>query len=174
MPFISTNALLTALKGKIAAIPLEAYGDEPLIETVELYHNRDIGQAMADLLIFKQRVCLIVPTGWKHENNDQGSGVTSRRMLEVGLLIADRAYTKAGDPAAFGGDKNAGVFAMAEKVIDALLAVDLSGYGSALPGDGDAALVSDAKKQPDTTRVAWVQQLLIPAGASAAVATDAD
>ena len=168
---VSASDLLSALKAKLVALKLDAAAsDEPLFETVELYGNKSLGQALSDLTITKGRVCLIVPLGLTRVSDDKPSHrVLTRRFLQVNLLIADRAYYKAAQVAVFGGDKNLGVIEMAERVETALEGHDLSDYGPAIWGDGAQQTLTDPQKKDAPNREVWIDDLVIPAGTTEAV-----
>lgn len=168
---VPAATLLNALRAKLAALKLDATaGAEPLFETVELYGNKNLGQALSDLVITKGRVCLIVPLGFTRLSDDKPAHrVLTRRFLQVNLLIADRAYYKAAQVAVFGGENNLGVLAMAERVEAALEGHDLSDFGPAIYGDGAQQTLSDPQKKETPGREVWIDDLVIPAGTTEAV-----
>ena len=162
--------LLSALRTALAALKLETGNEEPLFETVELYGNKSLGQALTDLTITKGRVCLIVPTGFRRLSDEHPSHrVLTRRYLQVNLLIADRAFYKSAQAAVFGGDANLGIIAMSERVETALEGLDLSEYGPAIFGDGTQQTVTDPARKEAPAREVWIDDLLIPAGVTEAV-----
>lgn len=166
MSRIKATTILDALKARLAAVLLdEGNGsDDRLFDVVEIYANKRLGEALQKLIITKQRVCLVVPSGFRRVFGVQANGepVLQSRYLHVDLIFADRAYVKAEQNALVGGEKNIGVLEMAERVEDALDGIDLSSYGPALFDDGASEEVSTSKDIEG--RVAWFQSLLIPAG----------
>jgi hypothetical protein len=165
MSRVRAKVILDALQTRIAAIKLgPESGDEPLCEAVEIFANKSLGEALEKLIITKQRVCFIVPTGMLRTYSQEISGEVTllSRFLAVTLILADRSYVKAEQVALVGGEKNVGVLPMSELLEDALDGEDLSPYGPALFDDGASDEVSVKKDVPG--RVAWFQALLIPAG----------
>ncbi len=167
---VPARDLLDSLHAALADLKLAPGNEEPLFESVELYGNKSLGQALTDLTITKGRVCLIVPTGFRRVGDEQPSHrVLTRRYLQANLLIADRAFYKSAQTAIFGGDTNLGVIAMSERVESALEGLDLSEYGPALFGDGTQQTVADPARKEAPGREVWIDDLLIPAGTTEAV-----
>ncbi len=165
MSLVPAKTLLAALKAKIGEIKLDAdSGDTPLFERVETYGNKRLGQALVDLVIAKDRVCLIVPTGLRRIHEDGGPSVTSKRFLEVDLLIADRAIVRSAQAAVVGDDKTIGTLELAERVETALINIDLTSYGPAIFDDGAQQEITTAEQKQMPGRETWIQTLLIPAG----------
>lgn len=124
MPFIATLDLLAAVKTALEAIPhpdaVLAAAGEKLFERVDFHENKKLREVLRDQLILKQRVAIIVPEGESYENTLQARNATSVRTLQFALLIADRAWTRGGHDAVFGGATNLGVLAMKDLVVAAL------------------------------------------------------
>lgn len=170
MPRVPAIELCSSLQSRLEKIVIAESPTEPLFEVVACYGNKSLGQALADLVITKGRVCLIVPTGIRRFHDSFPSDrVLTQRYLEVDLLIADRAYYKSGQVAVFGGDKNLGVIEMGERVEAALDSVDLSSWGPAIFEDGAQQTIAASEKERTAGRETWIQSLLIPAGTSESV-----
>jgi hypothetical protein len=123
MSYVKASTIMDAVKTVLAAIALpDGEPGEKLFERVEFHENKNLGEAMRDLVIVKQRVAFIVPGGFGYANFKEGRTVRSARTFTFDLLFADRAYTKGGHDAVFGGAKNVGVLEMQELVVDALAA----------------------------------------------------
>lgn len=165
MQFPPAKTLLATLQALIEAIPLFESDSEKLFEVVACYGNKSLGKALTELIITKGRVCLIVPSGIRKVASTQGTSIIARRLLEVDLLIADRAYVKAGQVAVFGDDNHAGVIEMGERIEAALSAQDLSDWGPAVFEDGAIQEVRPEDEKSAPGRQCWIQSLLIPAGA---------
>lgn len=161
---IPAKQLLAALQAKAGAVKLTGEGDDPLFEHVELFSNKKLGDALSKLVLTKSRVLLIVPTGIRRTHQLEVNGEVTHlfRYLQVDLLIADRAYYKAEQVALVGGDKNAGVIELFERLEQELDGAELSPYGPVIWQDGASDTVT-SKDVPEG-RVAWFQSLLIPAG----------
>lgn len=163
MSIVRAIDLLDQLRVFAAALPLEETGNtEPLFERVEIYANKDLGAALAELVITKQRVLLIVPTGIRRDREPSGGGqVLVKRHLLCDLLVSDRSYFRAGQRAIAGGDKNIGTLEMVERFEAALEGYELTPYGECQLQDSTPLELTAADK---TTREAWIQTLTIPAG----------
>ena len=162
--YIPTLEILAALKAKLEAMQIPAglpagVGTGPLFQRVEYYDSENLADALKNLLILKQRVCFIVPGSDHYENILTGEVfLQSRRLTELQLLIADIAWTKAGQEAVFGGEKNIGVVRMKDLVVDELVGATLNLPGVALaPADGNFITVSDEKAKDKPGRECWVQ-----------------
>lgn len=146
MSHIATLDLLTALKAFIAGITVEIAGEPaPLFERVELFDALETGTALRELLITKQRVCFIVPSGDDYENQRTGDVVTSTLIQEFDLIFADRVWTK-GTAGVFGGPTNIGTIPMKDLVRERLIGQALGFDGVALiPISGSFATIADDK-----------------------------
>jgi hypothetical protein len=164
----TTLEIFGLLKDAIAAIPLDAAtaGDEPLFETVELAPNKNLGEQLQKLLVFKKRVCLIVPLRIVRGIRDDGGqlSILGTKLAEVTLIYSDKAYFKAEQAASFGTDSNLGLFATDEKIEAALCGKLVSPFGGIVPGDSDPITLSAAESAAAPGRAAWMMQLFIPIG----------
>jgi len=166
---LSTIEILEAVKAVLAAIPLNAESDpegEKLFERVELYPNRNLGEAMQSLINVKKRACLVVPMGIRRNitSNSGWISVTGTKVAEVAIIYSDQAYFKFQQVVTFGGDKNLGLFAFDEKVEAALTGVEISPYGAIVLGDSDPLTLSDSAQKDAPGRQAWLVEALVPVG----------
>jgi hypothetical protein len=177
MPFITTLSLLAALKTALEALPhpdpVKALAGEKLFERVEFHENKNLREALNDMIIVKQRVCVIVPAGDAYENLREGRSTRSIRTSSLDLLIADRAWTKGGHEAVFGGDNNIGVLRMKDLVVDALVANCQLGlaYVVLTPTAGAQIEVVDEKVKDTPGRECYVLSYETPAGEATIQAT---
>lgn len=119
MSYVKTVEILTALKAQLEALPLPGTtAGEKLFERVDFHENKKLREALSDLVIVKQRVAIIVPGGDSYVNTKEARTVRSVRTSSFDLLLADRAWTKGGHEAVFGGAKNVGVLTMKDIVVD--------------------------------------------------------
>lgn len=167
MPFIKTLDILARWKAELEAIPLP--GGAPnakLFERVDYHENKKLREALADLIIVKQRVCIIVPAGESYENTKEGRTVSSKQTQAFDLLIADRSYTKGGHEAVFGGAGNLGVLRMKDEVRDWFLTRPQLGLAFVCLTPEEAAHIeiadSDAKDSPG--RECYVFHYTTPSG----------
>ena len=149
MSFVSTLQIMNALKARLEALPhpdaAKALAGEKLFERVFFHENKKLREALRDLTVVKQRVAMIVPSGFSHENIREGRTVRSVRTMTFDLLAADRAWTKGGHEAVFGGENNVGVLTMGELVINALVETPQLGlpYVTLAPTDGQMIEIAD-------------------------------
>ena len=159
--FIPTIDIMAALKTFLAAIVLTpAEGETPevkLFDKVEFYTMPNLVKALEDLRIFKQRVCLIVPSGDEFDNEVEGRQLTSDADYEFVLLMADRDYGRRQD-ASTGDDKRPGVIRIKDIVIKELLGENLGFAPRRLnfrPIDGGPVLLSEKQREEASGREAW-------------------
>ena len=166
MSFYPTATIIAALKARLEAMPLDAGqpAGPKLFELVAYYKASDIARAFADLYIAKDRVCLIVPVGFRHFNDRDRLMIKTSRELTVDLLIGDRAFDK-GAMTAFTGP--AGVLEMAERIIDDFFATPLDlADCQPEPEEGAPLLLTSDERPNDPGRVCWIQTLRLRAGLS--------
>ncbi len=166
MPFIETITIMEALKARLASLPLdESGGEERLFEVVEYYGAHDLVEALQELIVTKQRVALIVPQGWDHDNQRDGVSMRSVRKTNFDVFFADRAFVKKTGAGLVGGEKNVGIIAMADRVV-----ANLSAAPFALPElvfepeDGAPIVLTKDEKKAAPGREAWAQSFSCYAG----------
>lgn len=170
MPFVSTHSILAALKTQLEALPhsdpVKAEAGEKLFERVDFHENKKLREALADLTIIKQRIAIIVPGGQSFQNVKEGRTVRSVRSMSFDLLIADRAWTKGGHEAVFGGDKNIGVIRMAEDVVNHFIENPQLGlpYIVLEPQEGAQIEIADSEVKDSPGRECYVLNYATPAG----------
>jgi hypothetical protein len=133
-------------------------------DAVKVFGREDVLAAMAQLYVFEDRACFIVPGAIRHEQKKEGGIVLVTRTLEVGLLMTDRNF--GGENLATVGEEgeNPGVIRICELVTDGLFGKSLDCAGVALiPDNGDPFTLSD-KEREETKREAFVQGFAIPLG----------
>ena len=150
-----TLDLLAALKTHLSGIlhPDQTTPGTKLFEVVEFYEDKNIAEALQDLIIVKKRVCLIVPAGDHFILAKEGRTQRSVRTTSIDLVMGDVAYVKGGKDAAFSGAGNVGVVAMKDIVLISLANnAQLSGlrWCGLYPTDGAFISLSadDEKKMP--------------------------
>lgn len=172
---LATLDLCAALKTFLAAIDHPTLSGEKLFEDVEFYPEKNLADALQQLVIAKQRICLIVPSGDHHTQAKEGRGVRTTVWANLDLVIADRAYLQKGQEAVFGGAKNVGVLAMKDLVMKALGANPQLTIPSAptvaglrwcalYPTAGAIIALSDAEERKAPGRQAFVLSYQTPAG----------
>jgi hypothetical protein len=155
--YVSTLAILTAIKAALTPLTAELNNASvPMFERIELYGSKQIGQALKDLIIIKDRVALIIPIGSRFEGERKGSTVISKKTTTIDVLVADRDYLT-GQAADFGGSNNVGVVAMQDAVAEALTGNQLAlPFVSLIPTAAEPLEIYDPKKKDSPGRVAWV------------------
>ena len=164
LPFLT---VLSALKTRLASLPLDPLHPEgdKLFENVAYYGANDLPQALTDLLVIQQRVCVIVPSRWMHKNERDRLLMISTRTIEADLFIADRAMTVRDQAALVGGAQNLGILAMADRVVVSLTGTPFTTPDFVVePQDGSPVVITQADKKNLPGREAWVQAVSILAG----------
>lgn len=164
---LETLTLCAGLKAALEAIAHPTADGEKLFGAVLYHEDTNLAEALQDLVVMKQSVCIIVPQGDRYEQRKEGRSLVSTRLTNVDLVIADRAYTKGGQDAAFGGPKNVGVLKMKDLVVAALAENPQLGglrFCALFPTEGAMLEISadDAKRTPG--RQAFVQNYETPSG----------
>ncbi|MDR1284225.1 MAG: hypothetical protein LBK99_25915 [Opitutaceae bacterium] len=121
--YIATLDIMQAVKTALAKLRIDPAdpASAPLFETIDMHINKNLKQALKNLLILDQRVCLIVPGGENFENVREGRTIRSEKDITFDLLIADRDWAEKGHDATFGGPDNIGILRMADRVVAHLL-----------------------------------------------------
>jgi hypothetical protein len=169
MAYLSFLTVLDALKKRLASLPLDpadASADpDKLFERVEYYGANDLPQALMDLLVIQQRVCVIVPASWDHQNERDRVMFKSVRTIHLDLYIADRAMTLRDQAALVGGAKNLGILAMADRVVTNLAGTIFATPNFVVePTLGTPVVISSAEKKNLPGREAFLQAVTILAG----------
>ena len=167
MSFVTTVSILTRLKTQLESLPLPGTTTgEKLFERVDFHENKKLREALADLVIIKQRVAIIVPGGDRYENFREGRTIRSKRNSSFDLLIADRAWTKGGHEAVFGGARNVGVLVMKDLVVDHFVANPQLGLPWVVlsPIDGAQIEIADPDVKDSPGRECYVMAYETPAG----------
>lgn len=167
MSFVRTIEILGKLQAHLQAIPLPGGAEgELLFERVDFHENKKLREALADLVIIKQRVCIIVPGGDSYENRREGRTVRSSCTQTFDLLIADRAWTRGGHEAVFGGLRNVGVLVMKDVVRDYFVAhpqLELP-WVVLTPQEGAHIEIADSDAKDSPGRECFVLNYSTPAG----------
>jgi hypothetical protein len=164
--FIPTLTLLQAVRAAVAAITLPAPFSGAAFAETRLYAHENLTQALRDLLVFEDRVCLIIPTAARHENTESGRFLQCRRETEFALLVCDRVYGGQFDAeAALGNADTPGMIALAELTIGALAGQSLDLPSVCLkPGAGEPFRLTSAERDEAPGRECWAQTFTTSAG----------
>lgn len=162
MSFISTLAIMQAMKTFLAALPLvDGAPDVKLFDKVEFYSMPNLVKGLEELRLFKKRICLIIPSGDDFENELQGGDLHCEATYDFELLIADRNYGKRQDAATgddVGPNTNPGVVAMKDIVVEKLFGQSLGFLPRRLnlrPVGGQALLLTAKERDDASGREAW-------------------
>lgn len=168
MSFIRTASILAALKAALESIAHPADASVKLFERVDFHENKKLREALADLVVVKQRVAIIVPGGDSYTNTRQGRTILSERTSTFDLLIADRAWTKGGHEAVFGGPNNVGVLTMKDIVAEFLAARPQLGIAGVTltPQEGAQIEIADSDVKDAPGRECFVMNYATPAGST--------
>lgn len=153
--FIPTLELLAKVKTRLAA--LTSAPGVLLFDKVEFYAHINIVSALEDLRIFKQRVCLIVPSGDSYESENAGTDLRTVAYRDFVLLFADRDYGRRQD-ASSGDAQRVGVVGITNIIESDLLGANLD-YAPRLihlhPVEGSPVLLTSQDKDRLNGREAW-------------------
>ncbi len=162
MPFIDTLTILAKLKTRLAALELTA--GTPLFDKVEYYSSTDLLRALAELRVFKNRVCFIVPGDDDFLNEVSGRSMSTVVERHVFLLLADRDYGRR-QSAATGDDNTTGVVAMKDRVANELTGKNLDSRQVLVrPVNGTPLLIQGPKREEAAGREAWNLELVVECG----------
>lgn len=167
MSFIPTLNLLAAVKAALEYIPHPTQAGEKLFERVDFHENKKLREALSDLIIIKQRVAIIVPGGHSYQNSKESSKTTrSTRTSTFDILIADRAWTKGGHDAVFGGPQNVGVLTMSDLVVNHLIRHAQLGLPHVVltPEEGAQIEIADSDAKDSPGRECFVMSYSTPSG----------
>lgn len=122
MSWTNPTTLLGNLKTAVEAIQI---GGTPAFEEVRLYDSVQLDQAFSDLLIYKNRICLIVPGADSFEAKLDARTLIVKPKMRLLLLVADNDGAT-GQQAMFGGTGQSGVLVMKQAVLEALTGHELN------------------------------------------------
>ena len=170
--YLPTLALLKAVETTLQAVvlpdPYTAMGKA--FEEVRVYAHNNIGQALQDLQVVSDRVALVIPAGFAHKNDSRDQVLTSRRTLDLVILVADRVIGGSDNEAAMGGKDNPGMVYLTELAITTLVNAGDFGLGANVclePTNGQPILLPFQDKNFGDqvfAREAWGQTYSTPAG----------
>ena len=171
--FISTESLLkgikTALEGLRLPPTVEGADSIPAFEKVAIYGARDLSAAFADLLIFEERVCLVIPAGDNYTTEWEGRTVVTHQESDFVLLISDRTFGSRID-ALEGTAETPGVVALKDRVVSGLFGARLEIPGvSLVPVSGEPFKLSTFDKKEQEGRQCWSITFSTPSGISKAL-----
>lgn len=173
MAITPTKSITDALKARLELIQWDGSDLFPEVSgerAVRAYSHPNIAAALEELLIFEDRVCLIVPGRDEYQNEENGRELVTRCARTFFILLADRDY---GDRLAahLGDSDTPGVIEMNRLVVENLLGTDLgirgvkvmpeSGEAMTVTREGTAARVSEDEL---AGREAWALTLRIDCG----------
>lgn len=165
MSLVKTIDVLNAVKAYIAALQLE---DEsgPLFDHVQLYDTTELDEAFADLLVRKDRVCLIVPFGDSYNNVVKTNTLRCEGEYTIAFLLADKD-TRNGQKAVFGNGDNLGTIGLKDRLVEELTGNNFNIKRVALlPIEGDTLEISEDKPKgkQSHTRKGWIHIFKTPSG----------
>lgn len=170
MSYVSTTALLAAVKAALEALALDPTHDPQgakLFDAVAYYNLREPAKALNDLFLTQeQRVCFIVAGGDGYANNGGRDpvSVTSHRTTDFELMLCDRVWEKQDPAGVLGGDDNIGVLSLKDRSVEALQGKSLGISGVVLlPQEGGLVDLFDPRGN-EQGRTCWVQSFNTYAG----------
>jgi hypothetical protein len=162
MSFVPTLAVLDALKLRLSALEIE--NGVLAFEKVETYPQPRLIQALQELRIFTNRVCLIIPDGDLYQNELRGRNLITRCLRRVILLLADRDFGRRRN-ASTGDENTFGVLRLGDAAIDSLTgeSLDLANV-RVRPALSQPLLIAGKDRDESIGREAWMIHLEILAG----------
>lgn len=160
----TTTTILPLLKALLEALTLTP--PTPLFEKVEVFSMINLLQALEDLRVFKNRVCLVIPGDDAFENEVAGRELRTPTYRSFHLLMADRNYG-ARQRASTGSveSTNPGVIVMKEKVEDALVGINFGLLGARVrPIHGEPFALQDDDRDAAAGRECWKFEISVEAG----------
>lgn len=166
MNFLPTIDIMRAMQTTLAALMLPAPRDgEKAFESVRMYAHENLFGALKELLLFDDRICLVVPVGNEHESKRDAAVITMRRTAKFVLLVSDRVYGDTDSEAALGSANAVGALALGEMVADAIggqsLGLPNAGF---LLGTGEPLGLSDDERNSAGVRECWALPVSTYAG----------
>jgi hypothetical protein len=161
--FVETLDIMQSMKNFIGNLTLKT--GEIAFNEVRYYAQADLQKALDDLLIYDDRVCLIIPSGDNHKNQRIGGVLRTWRESEFVLLLSDRVYGDFDAEALQGTQTNPGTVALKDLLIQGLTASQLDNPRLCFePGNGEPFHISNAEKAEMPGRDCWSQTFRTPAG----------
>lgn len=159
----TVEEIMRPLQAFIARLTLQ--DGQPAFAQVRFYAQADLEKALEDLLVFDDRVCLIIPSGNTHKSQRIGSVVRTLRESEFVLLLSDRVYGDFNAEALQGTTTNPGTVALADLLTTALTGQQLDNPRLCFePGNGEPFHISNPEKAEMPGRDCWSQTFRTPAG----------
>ena len=162
--FIPTLSILNAVVAAVQALTVPESEDK-LFDEVRLYDATDVDKAFADLALNRQKkLCFVLPSKHTYQSQLDGSKLDSAKRINFACLVCD-TDRKTGREALFGGDKNLGVIALQEELVDQLTGAQLGlRWVVVEPVEGDDFVVFDEHQSSDPGRKGWFQLFSTRAG----------
>lgn len=173
--FVHTLDLLNAIQVALLAIQLPSqfstvpgYPTAFTADGVKIYGNENLMKAFADMLVFEDRACFIIPGGDDHDHAVAGAALSVKRTSTVHLLIADRNYGRENLALVGEAGSNPGTLALKDLVIDKLTGPSLTGaavkHVLLAPASGDPVRITGKEAEDQPGRDCWAQSFTTYAG----------
>lgn len=178
--FISDAKIFAALFEKIRAAVfidegdqwdgLDIFDDDPL-KQVKRYDVQRPLEALEELLMFKNRLCVMVSNGWRYSDTVKGSIMYQERRTTIELNIMDRKYGagSARQDALAGGATTPGALRMSDSIIAAIEGkINQPGDQTIVPimKDGDPLAIGGDDRDNNAGRSVFSQLIEIYGGFS--------
>ena len=155
---LTTKQVLEAIQAALVAMVfpddyvVPEFVGQNVFERVDVYDVPRLEQAMTDLLNYKNRIALVVPSYERFTNNAEGGILSEVRRQEFVVILSDKDYSP-GKPAIFGDAKRAGIINIKEIVLNELrgASFDLPDVVMA-PVDGESIRVAENEKNLKKSR----------------------
>lgn len=166
--FTTTASILKALKTELESLPF-VDSSERLFQAVEIYDAPDLLEAIQDLHLYDDRVCLVVASDEQAQSLSQDDSSSRYEIIEriqrINLVMADRAFSDG--TAGLIGDEtkenSLGVIGLKDRTIELITGKNLNlSYVSLIPDGGGPHNSWDEKRNSE--RKAWIARFRTSTG----------
>lgn len=147
---------------RVALSAIQIWG-KPAFEQVKIYDLLDLKKALEELLVTKNRVCLLIPGGEEWDRNIHGAQLICHQTRQVTLLMADRNYTDR-LKAMLGDLQTPGVFTLSAHVLPAVCGRLADRSFVVEPDNGELFALEGDDRANNPGRICWRQELAIKGG----------
>jgi len=113
----TTVEIVTALTAGLTAVQ---WSGEAAFQSVRRFDSDDLERAFRELLLYQQRIALVIPLGETFESEARGAQLLIRRVRPFGLLLSDRVLGKR-EESVFGGATTPGAYGLLEAALPAVV-----------------------------------------------------
>jgi hypothetical protein len=113
----STAAIVAAL---VSALEAVQWGGAAAFGAVRRFDSDDLERAFRELLLFQQRIALVIPMPESFESSITGSRLDTQRIRPFGVVLSDRVLGNR-DESVWGGADTPGSYGLLEAALPAVV-----------------------------------------------------